>query len=439
MAVAVDKKRNARVVVVDDDDVLVELVVGELHNRRYEAHGFCSAAEALRMIAEDDEVDLLIADLQMPEFRGTEILQAALDRRPGLLVILITAFADVDLAVAALRAGAADFVAKPFKLDALLLSIERALRERTMRREIVRLRTKLEQPAEHKVVALSEAMQRTLDQALGLARTELPILITGEPGTGKSVVARWIHEHGKLRDGPFVHVGCQVLHDSIAETELFGEGNGDGLFAEARGGTILLDELSELPLQVQSRILRMIETRRTPRVILATSRADELATERDPSLASLPATLESLGVVRVRVPPLRERIEDIPDLVQLFLARAARTLRQPTGITDPAMRWLVRTEWPDNARELAEVVERAVALTDHDTIVLDDVAAARARRPTSVAEMMRAAADRRLSLADIELGYIKSVLAQTGNNVSRAARILGIDRRTMYRKLSDAE
>jgi len=440
---AIDKRQPARIVVIDDDARLVHLVVGELRNRRYDALGFTSAAAGLQAVAAED-VDLMIADIQIPEFRGTEILQAALDRCPGLLVILVTAFADVDLAVYALRTGAADFIAKPFKLDGLVLAIERALRERALRREIIRLRDELGHPDAYELIAHGEAMQRTAELARKAARSAACVLLTGETGTGKSVVARWIHEQGKRRGQPFVYVDCELLHASIAETELFGERDGEGLLAEAAGGTILFDEIFELPIQVQSRVLRVIEssthaTERTPRVILSTNRlASEPWGERDSVHASFTATLETLGAVHVHVPPLRDRTDDIPDLVQLFLRRVAHASRRPIRITEPAGFWLMDTDWPDNASELARVVEVASASSDSGILGVDDIVAARARRPESVTALMSLAAERKLSLADVEQGYIKRVVAQTGHNMTRAAQILGIDRRTLYRKLSES-
>jgi two-component system response regulator PilR (NtrC family)/two-component system response regulator HydG len=430
-----------RVVVVEDDADLAELIVGELGNRGYDPVGVGSAAEALRALAAAD-ADLLLADIQRPEFRGPELLHAALDRRPDLLVVLITASADVDLAVQALRAGAADFVVKPFTLEPLVLTLERALRRRAMRRELAGLRGEAERPGDPALIARSAAMQRTVELAGRAARSQVPVLVTGEPGTGKAVVARWIHDRSRRRDGRFIHVGCEVLHAAIAEVELFG-GRGAGLFAEAAGGTILLDEISELPVQVQSRVLRLLEAARrpdarTPRVILSTHRlVDPPWTERDRLHANLAAALDALGVLHLHVPPLRERIDDIPDLVRLFAARA-RAEQPAVAITDAALRWLAGTDWPGNAAELAEVVERAAALADRDSVGIDDVVALRARRPESVAALMAAAAERRLSLAEIEINYIRRVLVQTGNNATRAAQILGIDRRTLYRKLAGA-
>jgi DNA-binding NtrC family response regulator len=466
--VAANGKHGAvRIVVIEDDADLGELIVGELANRGFAAIGVRSAAEALRAVAAD-AVDLLIADIQRPELRGPELLHAALDRRPDLLVVLITASADVDLAVQALRAGAADFVVKPFTLEPLVLTIERTLRRRAMQLELAALRGEARRPGDHELIAHSAAMQRTVELAGRAARSQAPVLLTGEPGTGKAVVAHWIHDRGRRRDGPFVHVGCELLHAAIAEAELFGEWGGAGRFAEAAGGTILLDEISELPVQVQSRVLRFIDPTggfaarpagkagrvptphlaaldaarrpdpRTARVILSTHRlADPPWAERDRLGANLAAALEGLGVLHLHVPPLRERVDDIPDLARRFAARA-RASQAAVEITDAAMRWLVSTDWPGNAAELAEVVERAAALADQDTVGVDDVVAMRARRPESVAALMAAAAERRLSLAEIEIGYIRRVLAQTGNNATRAAQILGIDRRTLYRKLAGA-
>jgi len=444
MVAAYDKRGAARIVIVGDHANLVELLVGELRDRHYDAVGFTSAAEGLQMIAAED-VDLMIGDIELPEFRGTELLQAALDRRPGLLVVLTTAFDDVDLAVQALHAGAADFVVKPFKLDALLFTIERTLRGRTRRRDLARLRDGLVQTSDHELIARSEAMQRTTDLARKASRSLAPVLITGERGTGKSVVARWIHQHAKRHGGPFVHVACEVLHGSIAESKLFGDRDGEGLIAGATDGTILFDEIFELPVQVQARVLRFIETSirtttRAARVILSTNRlSDEPWRERDPLCANLAAALEAQGALHIHMPPLRERMDDIPDLVRRFLARAVRASHPPTAISDAALRWLMRSEWPGNVSELAEVVERALARADHDTLVIDDVVAERTRRPESVASLMSVAAERKLSLAEVEISYIKRMLLQTGNNVSRTAQILGIDRRTLYRKLSESD
>jgi DNA-binding NtrC family response regulator len=443
-----------RILVVDDDPAVVELVVETLRDR-FDAEGTISAKEALdKVIAED--IDVLVTDVEMPEMRGTELLAAVLERKPGQLVMLITAFGSIELAVQTVRAGACDFVTKPFKSQVLILALDRALRERSMRREIVRLRRELGEGDDElgDLVASSDAMKRVLDIARRAARSDATVLVTGESGSGKGALARWIHARGPRREGPFVQVNCAALPSGLVEAELFGVRRGaftdaresrEGLFVEATGGTILLDEIAEMPIDVQSKLLSVLESSKVrpvgggevavdARVIAATNRSIEQAVHTNEFRIDL---FFRLNVIRIEMPPLRERAEDIPELVHALLARAIHGAPGPIGIADDAVRWLVKREWPGNVRELANVVERAVALTEHDTIVLEDVRDL-GQRPTGdpTNDILAGAAERQLSLAEVERGYIKRVLDGSGGNVSRAARVLGIDRRTLYRKLS---
>ena len=442
---------HAKLLVIDDDPAVVEFLVEEL-SAHYAAVGETSARAGLERAA-TGEFDIVITDVEMPELRGTDLLAELLERKPGQLVLLITAFGSIELAVQAVRAGACDFVTKPFKLPALLFAIERALRERTMRREIVRLRKELGHDRGN-LVAGSPAMQKVLDVARRAARSLASVLITGESGSGKGALARWIHDHGARASGPFVHVNCAALPSGLVEAELFGVRRGaftdaresrDGLFVEAAGGTIFLDEIAEMPLDVQSKLLQVLESSRVrpvgggeapidARVIAATNRAIDDAVAANQFRLDL---FFRLNVIRIEMPPLRQRAGDIPELVNALLARASRGGTGPLGITDDAMRWLVRHDWPGNVRELANVVERAVALTDHDTIVLEDVQDLETRVPTDpTGDLLASAAARHLPLDEVERGYIRRVLDANGGNVSRAARILGIDRRTLYRKLA---
>ena len=442
---------HAKILVIDDDPAVVEFLVEEL-GVHYTAAGETAPRAGLeRAVAED--FDIVITDVEMPGLRGTDLLAELLERKPGQLVLLITAFGSIELAVEAVRAGACDFVTKPFQMSALLLSVERALRERTMRREIVRLRRELGDERGN-LVAASPAMLKVLDVARRASRSAASVLITGESGSGKGALARWIHDHGARGGGPFVHVNCAALPSGLVEAELFGVRRGaftdaresrDGLFVEAAGGTIFLDEIAEMPLEVQTKLLGVLESSRVrpvgggeavidARVIAATNRAI------DDAVAASQFRLDlffRLNVIRIEMPPLRERAGDIPALVDALLARASRGGAGPIGITDDAMRWLVRHDWPGNVRELANVVERAVALTDHDTIVLEDVRDLEAHVPADpTGELLASAALRHLPLAEVERAYIRRVLDANDGNVSRAARILGIDRRTLYRKLS---
>jgi DNA-binding NtrC family response regulator len=436
-----------KLLVIDDDPAVVELLVEELA-RHHHAEGVADPRAGLERAATGD-YDLVITDVEMPGLRGTALLAELLERKPGQLVLLITAFGSIELAVEAVRAGACDFITKPFEIPALLIAVERALRERTMRREIVRLRRELGDDRGN-LVAGSPAMVKVLDVARRAARATASVLVTGESGTGKGALARWIHDHGPRAGGPFVHVNCAALPSGLVEAELFGVRRGaftdaresrDGLFVEATGGTIFLDEIAEMPLEIQSKLLQVLESARVRpvgggevaidvRVVAATNRAIDDAVHAGKFRLDL---FFRLNVIRIEMPALRDRPGDIPALVEALLARAGG----PIGITDDALRWLVRHDWPGNVRELANVVERAVALTDHDTIVLEDVRDLPARAPVDpTGELLASAAERHLPLAEVERGYIRKVLDANDGNVSRAARILGIDRRTLYRKLS---
>ena len=355
-----------------------------------------------------------------------------------------------------MSSGACDFVTKPFRNEVLIVAIERALRERKMRREIVRLRRDLDGTIEgHELVTRSPAMHRVLEIASRAARSSANVMITGESGVGKGAVARWIHERSPRTTGPFLQVNCAALPSGLIEAELFGVKRGaftdaresrDGLFAEASGGTIFLDEIAEMSLDAQSKLLNVLETSRVrpvgateevvidARVIAATNQRVDEAVAAHTFRADL---FYRLNVIPIEIPPLRERREDIPELVATFLARATRGAQTPIGISEDATRWLARYDWPGNVRELANVVERAVALTDHDTIVREDIVELQRGRATdAVNELLDKAAERQLSLAEVELGYIKRMVEKVGGNMSQAARILGIDRRTLYRKLA---
>jgi len=453
-----------RILILDDDRPVVEYLIEALCDR-YTVTGETEPRQALARILHDD-FDVVISDIEMPGMRGPDVLAAILEAKPRQAVLLITAFGSIELAVDMVRAGACDFVTKPFKRDALVVAIERALRERTMRREIVRLRRDLGHDDDTGLVAKSDAMRRVLDVARRAARSDATVLVTGESGVGKGALARWIHERSARRDGPLVQINCAALPSSLIEAELFGVRRGaftdaresrDGLFVEASRGTLFLDEIADMPVEAQAKLLHVLESSRV-RPVGATTEIDTdvrliAATNRDLDAAIRAGTFRNdlffrINIVHIEVPPLRARPDDIPDLVHAFLARAARRGRvhphasDPLGITDEAMRWLCTQPWPGNVRELANKVERAVALTDHETIVIDDVRDRPAHTPSVPAHdagdtNLADAAKRQLPLAHVELAYIKAVVASVGGNMAHAARVLGIDRRTLYRKLAD--
>jgi DNA-binding NtrC family response regulator len=443
-----------KILIVDDDRAVVDYLLEALGDR-YDVSGETVPESALaRVRAEDFAV--VISDVEMPGMRGPDLLVAILEAKPRQAVLLITAFGSIELAVETVRAGACNFVTKPFKREALIIAIERALRERTMRREIVRLRRDLGDDGDQDIIARSSAMQRVLDVARRAARSDATILITGESGVGKGALARWVHARSARRDGPLVQINCAALPASLIEAELFGVRRGaytdaresrEGLFVEASRGTLFLDEIADMPIEAQAKLLHVLESSRVRPVGGVAEVATDVrliaATNRDLDQAIQAARFRSdlffrINVVRIEVPPLRSRPEDIPELVQAFLARASRRGQSPIGISDEAMRWLCAHEWPGNVRELANFVERAIALSEHDTIVIDDVRDRDQAAPLTDELDLTEAARRHVPLAHIEVAYIRQVIAAVGGNMAQAARVLGIDRRTLYRKLGDA-
>jgi DNA-binding NtrC family response regulator len=441
-----------QLLVVDDDSAVVDYLCESLNAEGYAASGLTSSVEALKRIQNED-FDLVISDVEMPELRGVDLLRAILEAKPAQLVLLITAYGSVEMAVAAVRDGACDFLTKPFKIEALLLAIERAFSERTLQREVVRLRTQLSKtqgPAS--VIAKSPAMRRVLDLARRAATSSAPVLITGETGSGKSVLARFIHESSARASQPFLQLNCAAIPPTLAESELFGVRKGaftdaredrDGLFVAAGGGTLFLDEIGELTPEVQAKLLHALETgtvrplgRSTEvkvqaRVITATNRVPETLL-REGKLR--PDLYYRTNVVRLEVPPLRERKDDVVPLVDAFLARASEGHQRPLiGISSRAMKLLVRHPWPGNVRELANVIERAVVMAEHDTILPEDLSFPGAE--SGAPPVLGSALERGLSLEEMERAYVQQVLEAQGGNKAAAAKLLGITRRTLYRKL----
>ncbi|GHH01130.1 sigma-54 dependent transcriptional regulator [Comamonas sp. JC664] len=441
-----------RLLVLDDDAGVVDFLCESLDARGYEAVGRTSPEEALSLF-ERESFDLVITDVEMPRMRGTEVLEALLTRKPGQLVVLITAFGSVELAVAAVKAGACDFVTKPFNMDALVLTLERAFRERQLRREIVRLRAAVPGDTPGGLVARSAAMQKALEVSRRAGRSDATVLLTGETGTGKSSLARFIHESSNRRAQPFLQLNCAALPTSLAESELFGARRGAytdaredraGVFVSAGGGTLFLDEVGELSLEVQAKLLQALETGRvrplgasteTPvraRVLAATNRPLETLLREGRFRADL---YYRLNVIRIEVPPLRERREDILPLVDFFLGRLGeQQSREVLGVSASALKRLMAHAWPGNVRELANLLERAVALADHDTLVPEDFDLP-GGDDSGLTSLLSRASGEDAPLEEVERAYVRRVVEAQGGNKAAAARILGINRRTLYRKL----
>ena len=450
--------KKKRILIVDDDASVVDYLVEMLEDAGYDAQGVVDPARALEL-AGAGRHDLVIADVEMPGLRGTELMEALHRARPGLLVILITAFGSIDLAVKAVRGGAADFVTKPFRIEVLLHAVERALHERRMRREIVRLRSRLPGASARgdAPVAESLAMRHILDVADRCAPTDATVLVTGESGCGKGMLAQRIHQRSPRAGKPFVQVNCAAIPATLLESELFGVCKGAftdaradraGLFVEADGGTLFLDELAETPLESQAKLLQVIESQRVRPVggnkeipvnvrLIAATNANLEEMLREGKFR--PDLYYRLNIIRIDIPPLRSRPEDIETLVDACLQRACRKLgREVVGVSGEVMRWLLSHHWPGNVRELANVIERAVALTEHDTITMRDLALPTQPADGSADEGLQRALREKWTLDDLERHYIGQVLESTGGNKASAAALLGIDRRTLYRKLEQS-
>lgn len=444
------------VLVIDDDVSVVSWLVDSLQEEGCEPTGESNPKRALELLR-TTPFDVVVSDVEMPGLRGMDLLKEVKRFRPKQVVILVTAFGSIDLAVEAVRAGAVDFIAKPFRIENLTLSIKRALRERQLDREIVRLREAAAPRDDGSVVARSPIMKRLLDLAQRAARSELPVLLTGESGVGKSAIARFVHSASERAAGAFVALNCATLPATLAEAELFGVRRGaftdakrdrPGVFEQAHDGTLFLDELGELPLELQAKLLQAIESgqvrplgatgtvRVDVRIVAATNRPLEEALRDRAFRADL---YHRLNVVRLEIPPLRERRDDISPLVDQTLERlSSSSSRGPLALTTAARQWLHQQPWPGNVRELINAVERAVALSDSDVLDVDDFATHGAV-PAPTTSVVDIALAQNLSLAALERLYIARVLEQTGGNKGKAARILGLDRRTLYRKVSEMQ
>jgi two-component system response regulator HydG len=451
-------ERKPRVLVVDDESGILESLRILLRNNGFDVSVVQGGQAGLEALGAQ-EPDIVLTDVRMPKVTGIDILRAARERNPELPVILMTAQAELQSAIQAVNQGAFHYVQKPFANDELLAICRRAVEYRSLRSENRELRTEIRRRDRSTTVRPIGTARRFVD-VLGLAeqvaRTESTVLVQGESGTGKEVIARYIHDLSNRNDGPFLSINCGALPESLLESELFGHVKGsftgavrdkEGLFTAARRGTFFLDEIAEIPPSTQVKLLRVLQERELlpvgatepvpvdARVIAATNRDldEEIRAGRFRS-----DLYYRLNVIALHLPPLRDRREDIPLLIESFLQRiAAARQMAPKRLTTPAFDALAVYDWPGNVRELENALERAVVLTPGEEIELsalpERIVAPRqqplvAERPTQ-----------NPTLEVIERAYIQWVLQAEGGNKSRAAEVLGIDPSTLYRKLARYE
>ena len=445
------------VLVVDDDAEMRSLLCDVLQGRGHQCTGVGSGDDALQRLSEEDYA-VVLTDLRMKGMLGTELLAEVKHRHPDIGVILMTAFGSVETAVEAIRHGASDYLTKPVKTEELVRVVERAIREAALRREVSRLRKEVHKEYSfHQILGKSKPMQGVFDLIRRVADSPTNVLITGESGTGKELVAKAIHYNSDRRDAPFVPVNCAAIPEQLLESELFGHMRGSftdakmdkrGLFEEAQKGTLFLDEISELPLMLQAKLLRAIQEREIRRVGATKSIPVDVRIIAATNL-NLSEEVKNkrfredfyyrLNVIELRLPPLRERREDIPILVDAFLKKCADSRgKQVKGLSESALAMLADYAWPGNVRELENVIERAVTLSHGDMIGADDLPV-QVQGSRGDRRILDEAAERTLPLHEVEKEYIVKILEKTGGNKYQAAHVLGIDRKTLYRKLAEIE
>ncbi len=453
-----------RVLLVEDDDSLRQLLVEELEDRGLQVRALASAEEAVGSL-ESWEPALVVSDLRLPGADGMALLRRVKTMQAAPAFLVITAFGSIQQAVAALKEGADEFLTKPLDLEHFALAVARALETRRLRDEVRRFQQLLSDDRFHGMLGRSRVMRGLFDQIRQLARAEGPVLVIGESGTGKELVARAVHAESERAKGPFLAINCAGLPAELLESEFFGHVAGaftganrahKGLFQQADGGTLFLDEIGEMPLPLQAKLLRVLqegtirpvgaerELSVDVRIIAASNRPLETEAGREAFREDLFFRLETFIL---QVPPLRDREEDLELLAAGFVAHfAARSGRPVRGIAPAALAQLRRYPFPGNVRELQNAIERAVTFCHGRSIELEHLPSRIAdyrddKARSAGAELLTQLSDGPLlpTLEELELRYIEHVLKLVDGNKRRAAALLGIGRRTLYRRLGERE
>ncbi len=444
--------KSVKVLVVDDDTTFRRVIVRELASMGFDAEGVASGEEALTA-TEHQEYDVVLLDMKLPTLDGIAVLKALKQAHPLTEVIMLTAYGTIDSAIRSIKLGAYDYLTKPCKLEELEAIIHRAGEKRALQQRNIILRQELARRDRFdEFVGRSKALQRILQLIAKIAPTDSTVLIQGESGVGKELVARAIHRHSPRKENPFIVVDCTSLHEELLQSELFGHEKGaftgatalkHGLFEVADTGTIFLDEVGDMSISLQSRLLRVLETgtfrrlggvkdiRVDVRIIAATNKnlSQEVAAGRFRE-----DLYYRLNVVTISVPPLRERREDIPVLVRYFIEHSVVPGRQKKGISRGALNLLLHYHWPGNVRELKNVIERALILAEGECIEAQDLPS---NLRVGLPFLAESGQTEHLSLEEVERRYIAELLKEYGGNRSRVAKILKISERSLYRKIKE--
>lgn len=446
----------AHILIIDDEDAFREDFATLLRRKGYRCHTAGTAEAGLRTAVEELP-DIVLCDIVLPDRSGVDLLPDLAASCPGLFVIMITAYGNLDTAVAAFQMGAVDYVLKPLRLPEVIQKIERLMSQRRRNHEIRRLRRRHQgEHAESGIVGDSEAMAEVQELVRKVAPTRSTVLITGESGTGKEVVARELHELSDAREEPFVAINCAGIPENLLESELFGHRRGaftgathdrTGFLEMAGKGTIFLDEISEMAVTLQSKLLRVVEQREyypvgasevsplQARIVASSNRDIKASVENGMFRQDL---YYRLAVFEIQLPPLRERRADIPALAAHFVKLLATDLAKPQqGLVNEVVRALMSYDWPGNVRELRNVIERALILGDGGHVTLAELP----HRIGGVAASQVAVLTDNLreSLRSYERDHIRRVVLECKGNKEKASRRMGINPSTLYRKLAEFE
>jgi two-component system, NtrC family, response regulator HydG len=443
---------NQRIVIVEDEAPMCDLLTSFFTDRGHAVIATRNGEEAVELLR-DGECALVITDIKLPGMSGLELLARLHIDWPEVAVIIMTAFSSISSAVEAMKLGAEDYIAKPFQLDELMMTVEKALERRNLRREVRELRAEVRERYNFSnIVGRSKPMQQLFEVIKRVAaRRDSSALVTGSTGTGKELVARAIHYNSDRRNSPFTPINCSAIPETLLESELFGHQKGAftgahetrrGLIEEAQGGTLFLDEINTLSQNLQVKLLRVLQERvvrkvggreNVPidiRLVSASNQNLEEAVRQGQFRQDL---FYRLNVVPITLPDLKDRREDIPLLVHHFLAKFSQQHGEtPRRFSNEGMRVLMTHSWPGNVRELENAVEHALTMGNGDILLPEDLPASVTAPERDVVE--DAALDN-VTLAEVERRYILRILDKTGGHQLNTAEILGIDRRTLYRRL----
>ncbi len=441
------------ILIADDEAGIRESLTIVLQDEGYDCTAVRDGEEAIKAI-DKRSYDIIISDLKMPNVNGLGVLEHALQHSSDTLTIIITAHGTIETAIQALRKGAADYILKPLDFDEVLIRIENLLKHKKVVQENKHLREQIDQEYNfNHIIGESEAMKKIYKMVERVSGASSNVLITGESGTGKELVARAIHFNGNRAEKPFLAINCGAIPEDLIESELFGHKKGaftgassdkDGVFVAARGGTVFLDEVAEIPLNLQVNLLRVLQEREVKpvganqnisfdtRIISATNKDLEAEVEKGAFRDDL---FYRLNVVELELPNLQQRREDIPLLAHHFLRKYNKELtRNKKGISSEAMSAMMSYEWKGQVRELENVIERAVLLSDNDYLLLEDLPSAiREVDHSETVPVNTGKLDQAVQV--FEKHHIQSMLKRTDGNKSEAARLLGIDPSTLYRKM----